>query len=123
MQQEARFYDPIKRLVLRSMVRYYLDRGKVLPPKLRHFHIIDTYDRAILDYDLVHYAGEIVVLKAEGSTGTDHMGWDNEMTTCQVRKVPGDHYTLIKEPHVQELAGQLDQAIAEAREKLATQAV
>ncbi|MCB0795948.1 MAG: amino acid adenylation domain-containing protein [Flavobacteriales bacterium] len=123
MQQEARFYDPIKRLVLRSMVRYYLDRGKVLPPKLRHFHIIDTYDRAILDYDLVPYAGEIVVLKAEGSTGTDHMGWDNEMTTCQVRKVPGDHYTLIKEPHVQELAGQLDQAIAEAREKLATQAV
>jgi thioesterase domain-containing protein len=39
------------------------------------------------------------------------MGWNDYASGVEVYKVPGNHYTMIREPFVKVLAVQLEQAI------------
>src|SRR5690606_19768881 len=48
--QDETMLTPLKRLAVRRLVKHYLDRGMVVPPRLRHFHTIDTYRRATSAY-------------------------------------------------------------------------
>ncbi len=124
MRQEERFYFPLKNAMLRAAAGWYLHRDKPLPPKLRHFYIIDTYDKAIRGYEAGIYPGPITVFKAEGSIGADHMGWlVKEPSALEVRIVPGDHYNVVKEPQVRALANELARSIDQALSKRAIEAV
>jgi hypothetical protein len=124
MKEEERFYFPIKNALLRAATNWYLKRDKPLPPKLRHFYIIDVYDQAIRTYDAGTYHGPITVFKAEGSIGADDMGWSRkEPSAMEVRIVPGDHYNVVKEPHVKALAAELGSSIEHALRKRAVEAV
>ncbi|HRH69953.1 MAG TPA: amino acid adenylation domain-containing protein [Flavobacteriales bacterium] len=105
MGAERKLYDPLKKIVLRNIVRSIHASGKVLPMRLRNFNIIDTYDEAILAYRAKPYSGNVAVIKAVGSPGPADMGWrkhvrgDLVLRTCE-----GDHYSIIKEPLVADLA-------------------
>ncbi|MBL8001794.1 MAG: amino acid adenylation domain-containing protein [Flavobacteriales bacterium] len=124
MKEEERFYFPIKNALLRAATNWYLKRDKPLPPKLRHFYIIDVYDQAIRTYDAGTYHGPITVFKAEGSIGADDMGWSRkEPSAIEVRVVPGDHYNVVKEPQVKSLAAELGSSIEHALRKRAVEAV
>ena len=97
------------------MAQRYLNTGKPIPPKLRHFYIIDTYDKAIHAYDPKKFDGDLVLFRAKATTGDAQMGWGKFINgEVIVHEVPGDHYSLIKEPDVrvlaERLAEQLDQA-------------
>ncbi|MBK9699348.1 MAG: amino acid adenylation domain-containing protein [Flavobacteriales bacterium] len=105
---DLKFWDPIKKMVLRGLVARYLRNGGTVPERFRNFHIIDTYDRAAMAYRPKPYAGRITVMKAERSWGPKEMGWEGlALGGLEVRMVPGDHYDLIKEPHVSALANEL----------------
>lgn len=105
MQKESKFYDPIKKPVLRTIVRMIHGMNKVLPMKLRNFNIIDTYDDATLAYKAKPYHGDVAVIKAVGSPGTPDMGWKKHVHGSVIlRTIEGDHYSIIKEPLVADLA-------------------
>ena len=124
MRRGRRFFEPLKHWLLRRMAAYYMDRDKVIPPKPRHFYIIDTYDKAIRAYRPKPYSGPITVFRATSTTGPQDMGWGRLAAgPLEVVDVPGDHYDLIKEPHVQVLATALQERIAKVLGKLKVEAV
>ncbi|MFZ1685775.1 MAG: amino acid adenylation domain-containing protein [Flavobacteriales bacterium] len=123
MSEEAKPWEGLRKTIMRRAVRYYQRRAKLLPPKLRHFYIIDTYDAAIRSYIARPYDGPITVFKALQSTGVDHMGWAQWSQHVDVRHVPGDHYSMIKEPDVRTLSTVLGSCIDLAVSKRAVEAV
>lgn len=108
---------------MRSLADRYLKRGKILPGKLRHFYIIDTYDEAIRNYEPRPYKGPITVLKAKLSEGDEKMGWDKWTTQLDVKLLPGDHYSIVKEPHVYDLAKALSASIEKVAKTVGVEAV
>lgn len=112
MSSERKFHEPLKNVLMRgviSLVRLFQER---LPARLRNFAIIDTYDRAIAAYDAQPYAGRVAVIKAAGSPGPRDMGWKGLVTgELILESTIGDHYTLIKEPHVQQLAQVMEEVM------------
>ncbi|MBV6405295.1 MAG: amino acid adenylation domain-containing protein [Flavobacteriales bacterium] len=113
---EERLHMPAKRWVMRRLIDRHLRRGRTLPPALRHFHIIDTYGKATRAYVPGTYTGNVLLLRAEGSPGTPDLGWNKLVKGgVEVRPVPGDHYSAIKEPHVNALAGELRKELHAAR--------
>lgn len=112
LAEERTFYDPLKRAVMRPMAQRYLNSGKPLPPKLRHFNIIDTYDKAVEAYTAKPYNGDIVLLRAKGTEGERDMGWGKLVSgKVTVVEVPGDHYSIVKEPDVRLLAEKLGEQL------------
>ncbi|MCC6541847.1 MAG: amino acid adenylation domain-containing protein [Flavobacteriales bacterium] len=121
MKDERRFYEGVKKFVLRRVVRLVHGMGRALPTKLRNFNIIDTYDEATLAYRAKPYDGDVCVIKAVGSPGTPDMGWRKHVRgNVILRTIEGDHYNIIQEPLVADLARIMDgvlteQGIAKAR--------
>lgn len=110
-----KFYEPLKRTVMRWLVERELRKGNIRSLKLQHFHIIDNYNKAILAYRPKPYSGPVTILKAERTPGPDDMGWSNLVTgPLEVRVVPGDHYSMIKEPDVNHLVKELSKSIERA---------
>jgi amino acid adenylation domain-containing protein len=102
---DMKFYDPLKKSLMRGLVSRFLRNGGTVPTRLRNFHIIDTYDRAAMNYTPRPYKGKLTVFKAEHSWGPNEMGWESlAKGGMEVRIVPGDHYTVIEEPNVGQLA-------------------
>ncbi|HMU14312.1 MAG TPA: amino acid adenylation domain-containing protein [Flavobacteriales bacterium] len=123
-RDEHRWYWPLRDLVMRRLVRWHHRRGKILPPKLRHYHIIDTYDKAIRKYAIKPYNGTMLMLKAQDSPGPGHMGWkDLVRGGLRVETTPGDHFNLIKEPHVRTLAKIIERSVSQTMESSLAQAV
>ncbi|MBX2977650.1 MAG: amino acid adenylation domain-containing protein [Flavobacteriales bacterium] len=124
VRSDRKFYDWIKSAVYRKMIKRELAQGHKLSPRLRHFHIIDTYDRAVNAYSPSPMDGPITVFKARNSWGAETMGW-NELTKGQleVNVVPGDHYSMIKEPHVKELVKALASSMDSALKRNTVDAV
>ncbi len=122
MKAESKLHDPVKKMVMRRMVKWYHQRNKALPPKLRHFHIIDTYDQAYYRYKIEPYEGPVLVIKAEASPGEAHMGWkDLVKGGLTLTSTPGDHFNMIKDPHVKTLSKSIERGIAQALERSAVQ--
>lgn len=120
-RREAPLHLPLKAGVVRRMAKFFFDRGYDLPVKLRHTYIIDTYNRAITDYEVIPYSGHIILLRTTDSTGPTDMGWAGlARGGVDVRTVPGNHFNMVKEPHVAVLAGELKRAVdAHLRERAA----
>jgi aspartate racemase len=124
IESDAKFYDPLKKLVMRGLVNRALNSGSPVPMKLRNFHIIDTYDKAVMAYRPKPYKGKLTVIKAEHSWGPQEMGWTAlAQGGLEVQLVPGDHYTLIEEPNLAVLTERLKPMIAEAEAGRSVEAV
>ena len=116
MKEERRWYDAIKKFFLRRVVRAYHGMGSVLPTRLRNFNIIDTYDKATSAYNARTYDGDVCVIKAIGSPGDADMGWKKHVRGRLIlRTIEGDHYSIIKEPLVADLAHVMDGVLVHAK--------
>ncbi len=99
--REVPWYAYVKENVVKRISRRYFDRGLPLPTKLRHNYIIGVYDVAIRSYEPKPYDGPITLMRTRASTGPQDMGWSTwAKGGVEIRMVPGDHYNMIKEPHV-----------------------
>ncbi|MCB0764570.1 MAG: amino acid adenylation domain-containing protein [Flavobacteriales bacterium] len=124
MRKEQKVHEPLKRMIMRRLVRREQKRGRITTPKLRHFHIIDTYDQAIMAYRPKPFDGPVTVFKAAGSYGAQDMGWGElALGPLDLHVLPGDHYSLIKDPEVKLLVRQLSMCIDLAVSKNAVEAV
>ncbi|MBK9146341.1 MAG: amino acid adenylation domain-containing protein [Flavobacteriales bacterium] len=102
---DKRFYTPLKNAIYRWIVRRALRNGAAVPTRFRNFHIIDTYDSAVLAYDPKPWKGALTVLKAQDSWGPKEMGWETlAQGGLEVKVLLGGHYNIIKEPNVRALA-------------------
>lgn len=111
--RETKWYQVLKEFIVRRVSDHLFSRGRTLPAKLRHNYIIGTYHRAILAYRAKPYEGPLTLVRAASSDGTDDMGWiDLAKGGLDVRTVPGDHFSLVKEPYVAAVADVLRSCIA-----------
>ncbi|MBL0044992.1 MAG: amino acid adenylation domain-containing protein [Flavobacteriales bacterium] len=112
MKRETRPHQPIKVGIVRRIAQFYFDRGKALPLRLRHTYIIDMYNRAVKNYQVKPYSGRITLLRTAESSGPVDMGWAPlAKGGVEIHEVPGNHYNMVKEPHVAGLARELAQVI------------
>jgi thioesterase domain-containing protein len=70
------------------------------------------------DYALRPYPGRLTLFRPRGApvpvqTAPDR-NWGKLAASVNVHFVPGQHHTMVKEPHVQELARQLRQCLRKA---------
>jgi thioesterase domain-containing protein len=89
-----------------------------LPELHRRIQVYLNNAHAMRRYTSNTYAGHITLLKARDRTvGQDPtLGWGEVATGgVMVRTVPGNHYTMLQQPHVQTLAQQLSQCLATAQ--------
>lgn len=108
IKADAKPWDGLKKAVLRGIVKRALKNEGAVPARWRNFHIVDTYDQAVKAYMPSPYNGKLTVIKAGQSWGPKEMGWEKlARGGMEVVVVPGDHYSLIKEPHVQALTREL----------------
>jgi thioesterase domain-containing protein len=81
--------------------------------RLFHAHI-----RLANDYEARPYAGRIAVFRPSDSPvvgyGPRDRGWGEWAEAVDVHFVPGQHHTMVKEPHVQVLARQLQLCLQQA---------
>jgi thioesterase domain-containing protein len=61
------------------------------------------------------YDGTCVLYSAEGGRAGDDARWNMLCPQLRVESVPGDHYSMLREPHVQSLAERLRDLIAGER--------
>ncbi|HRQ83523.1 MAG TPA: amino acid adenylation domain-containing protein [Flavobacteriales bacterium] len=124
MKLEEKLHEPLKRIVMRRLMQRALAKGRIQSHRLRHFHIIDNYNKAIVAYRPKPYSGPVTVFKAASTHGPDDMGWAKLVTgPLDVRVLPGDHYSLIKAPEVAELVRELSASIDRALSRRAVEAV
>ncbi|MBK7620032.1 MAG: amino acid adenylation domain-containing protein [Flavobacteriales bacterium] len=114
MREEQKFHEPAKKVVLRAVIAMYRAMDRPIPARIRNFHIIDTYDRAVARYRMTTYSGNVILIKANGSPGSDDMGWAPLVSgKLSLRNTVGDHYSMIKEPLVAQLAEEMEAAMAQ----------
>lgn len=112
MRTDHKLHVRIRDKVYQSVLAPYLSTGARIPRRLHHFHIIHTYDKAVRSYKPTPYRGRISVIKAADSWGPEDLGWDRlALNGLDVRLIPGDHYNIIKEPHVKVLGEVLEEQL------------
>lgn len=87
--------------------------GEPLPIELRNDYLADYFAQSLEQYTAPKtYDGEVLLICAEEIW---HMfahagfkrGWGDTLTALNVVEIPGDHFSIIEEPQVQELIGKL----------------
>ncbi len=103
----------LKHGLMLKAAKPFIRMDRRMPPKIHHHHIIHVYDKAIRMYEAKPYEGAMMILKAMDAWGPDDLGWSTlSRQLLDIRRVPGDHYSVIKEPHVAELAAQIEERLA-----------
>ena len=87
-----------------------LDSARGLLPVLEH------HQRAVRRYRPGRYAGKVLIVRPEESGGSDPVdadgGWaDVVQGDVEIARVPGNHFSMMRRPHVQGLAGHLKAAL------------
>jgi aspartate racemase len=102
--------------------RVYHHLGIPLPPTLKTFYVDQVvygtiYPKAHRSYVPRAYSGRAVYLKSE-DTRDRVAGWQKLMTDgLEIRQVPGNHLSMLAEPHLRSLALTLKECLAKARER------
>ncbi len=86
------------------------------PGALRHLVIRDYHDRIAMAYQPDPYSGHLLLFRAENQgdkfAPTRSLGWDRHVgDRIEIVEVPGEHLTILKDPHAAALARALDKAI------------
>jgi len=85
----------------------------------RLFSVYNAHAQAGLRYDPLAIAARVTLMKAsetwEGSSGDYTEGWSALAAGgLELHRVPGTHFTMMREPHVAQLAEQLRSCLAKA---------
>lgn len=82
--------------------------GYTLPPGMRSDYILSVYKQALRDYEPKPWPGKIVVLRGKDDP-RDLGAWKRlAVGGFEVREFPGDHHSILREPHIASLAKNLN---------------
>jgi thioesterase domain-containing protein len=65
-------------------------------------------------YEPQTYAGAVVLFQARESGGGRDRRWKALCPQVRIERVPGNHYSMLRKPHVDQLAARLGQLLAQA---------
>ncbi len=105
---------------------YHRLRGRGMPHALRDEWLTRAFERAEARYALRPFPAPLLVIRAReaddlhAGVGED-LGWTGYGARLQVRAVPGDHQTLMREPNVRVLAEALADALDAAESRACEQ--
>jgi thioesterase domain-containing protein len=103
-----------KRLWSASYARYR-DNSQSLPKALRNIRLIN--DQASREYVLRPFKGRVSLFRASDDADLRQdllLGWDELAEGVDLYRVPGNHLSVIKEPHVAILAEELAKCLRSA---------
>jgi hypothetical protein len=88
-----------------------LPTGVDLARARRLYRLYENNVRAMMSYSPQPYPGRMTLFRSQAQPGTDadpSLGWSAvAVGGVAICTVPGDHFTMVREPHVRELAAQL----------------
>jgi len=126
-----RIKNSLQSRTLRNLQRlaskYYMMKGKPLPPKLNVAHLLEMSHRATMAYEYRVYPGRITLFVPEYRYSSKELedsallGWrDLAVGGVSLYIVRGaiDHIDIVKEPCVSDLAGKLNACLREAQKSL-----
>lgn len=94
--------------------QFYRDHQDQLPAALRNIYEINY--QASKEYVMQPYSGSVTLFRASDNSALkdedELFGWDKFATAVDLYRVPGDHVSMMNEPHVQALAEQLKRCLA-----------
>ncbi|MFD1119556.1 thioesterase domain-containing protein, partial [Sphaerisporangium aureirubrum] len=76
--------------------------------------------RAMFAHRPRRYPGRLVLVSAAESAATDPAAWQALCADFEHRTVPGDHYSMLRQPHLEELAAVLRDCLRERQERADT---
>jgi thioesterase domain-containing protein len=71
-----------------------------------------THLAALARYQIRPYAGEVAHFTAEKGRSKRNVRWKSLFSNLCVESVPGDHFSMLREPHVHVLAERLDKLLS-----------
>ena len=120
LEQFALSTDELEKLAPEQQLGYVMEKGREagvvpegvdLPVIKRLYEVFKNNHQAFRNYVPNHYRGQIALFKAEErlSNGEQDptMGWGKIAQALELQSVPGNHYTIVREPHVKVLAERL----------------
>lgn len=115
----------LQRLKERSMriySKFHLGRGGPVPHTLEYFAMLELNDEAGRNYVPRVYPDQVTLFKASDRVDAatayvdPDLGWGQLAAGgLEIYEVPGDHLTMLKEPHVQVLAEKLRDCLDKAQ--------
>jgi len=116
--------DCLSNMQPEQQIRYVLEEAKsrrLLPTDigvqqiLRLWRVFETNASAMRNYVPRIYPGEIALFKAmdNSANGSQDYGWKAFAGSgVDARQIPGDHFSLMREPHVRSLAQRLSECLS-----------
>ena len=80
----------------------------------RIYRRFESNDRAMKRYRPRKYSGRLTLLRSADWTGDPTLGWSEVARDVEVRWIDGDHYSMVREPRVRELAAVLREELLAA---------
>ncbi|MFP2957592.1 acyltransferase domain-containing protein [Myxococcus sp. 1LA] len=108
------------RLLSQLKLRWYEQRGEALPIELRNLQLTERFQVLASRYVPSPYAGPVTLFRAQeihaiyAHMGTS-LGWEPLVPSLNIREVPGDHDSLVREPNVHVLGRLLREALDDAQ--------
>ncbi len=122
--------DDVKQLNEEQLLSYFIEQAReadILPPGMDTSQLLNLYRvfkanrRALRTYVPASYPGRVVLFEAgDGARQSIEPGqrWRKVAEKLEVQVVPGDHYQIVKEPHVQALAERIKPYLEEIQTRL-----
>ncbi len=100
---------------LTYIMNRYVKRGKRVPFKFRRPVLEYFFFKTKQQYKPEPYHGQVLLVRSnEVFPAYDHvslqLGWDGLLADLRVVKLPGNHFTIVQEPHVRNLAQAIEDA-------------
>jgi non-ribosomal peptide synthase protein (TIGR01720 family) len=116
-------YEELSRLQLDEQIVYLLDRLKEAQVALddtdvaqlrRQIQVAEANNSCLMRYRPKPYAGHIILFRSETAEEDPSLWTPFSDEPVEVHTVPGDHLSIVDEPHVASLALQLQQCLDKA---------
>ena len=119
-EQFAISTDELEKLPPEEQLDYVMEKGREagvvpadvdLPVIERLYEVFKNNHQALRSYVPNHYRGQAALFKTEERLVADEndptLGWGKVVEALELQSVPGNHYTIVREPHVKALAERL----------------
>ena len=120
-------YDDLKALPVDEQLKHFWRQAKeagAVPPAIelaqlrRLFEVFKTNFRAAQNYRPQFYPQPVTLLRADEQLSEGEqdpaLGWNEFAVAVEVHTVPGNHYTILREPHIKTLAEELEKCIGDS---------